>query len=105
MCKRSTNADSDSRPADSKSNSVASTSGQSESDHRGVFVVFADGTVALDSFYSNGKTGQSIGQEGRVEATSCHRGRLAVVTLAGGHSYVLAMYCVTVSYRCSSIMA
>ena len=105
MCKPSTDADSDSRPADSKSNSVASTSGQSESEHRGVFVVFADGTVALDSFYSNGKTGQSIGQEGRVEATSCHRGRLAVVTLAGSHSYVLAMYSVTVSCLCCFIKA
>ena len=57
-----------------------STSGREE--HGGVFVVFSDGTVALDSFYSNGKQGKALGPEGsRAEATACHQGILAVVSI------------------------
>lgn len=79
------------RPSSSATtNSSASTSGREE--HGGVYVVFADGSVALESYYSNGRKGESIPGEGRVAAVSCHRGKLAVLTLGEGTSHAVAVY-------------
>jgi len=78
------------RPNSPAAECATSTSGREE--HGGVYVVFADGSVALDSFYSNGRKGESIAGEGRVAAVSCHRGKLAVLTVGGGMTHAIAIY-------------
>lgn len=78
------------RPNSPAAVSATSTSGREE--HGGAYVVFADGSVALDSFYSNGRKGESIAGEGRVAAVSCHRGKLAVLTVGKGMTHAIAVY-------------
>ena len=90
----------DERPTDSATDSAASTSGQ-EKQHGGVFVVFTDGSVALENYYCNGRKGESIHGGGRVLAASCRRGKLAVLTARDGSSPEVAVYSLLVG--CASL--
>lgn len=73
----------------------ASTSGRET--HGGVFIVFTDGTIALESFYTNGKPSRTLGKEGRLlQAVSCYQGTLAVLTSEGEQKQVLSIYVVEV---------
>jgi hypothetical protein len=77
-------------PSSPATESATSTSGREE--HGGVYVVFADGSVALETYYSNGRKGESGVGGGRVAAVSCHRGKLAVLTVGEGMTHVIAIY-------------
>lgn len=69
----------------------SSTSGRSE--NRGVFVVFTDGRVALDGYYSNGKHGRCMGPDSsKVEAAASHQGSLLVVSVDADLRHSLRLY-------------
>lgn len=58
----------------------------------GVFIVYADGTLALDTFYRNGQVRGEVGAKGRTEAASAHGRRLALVTARDAQDSILTIY-------------
>ena len=95
ICRIPLEEEAEEQPSNLDNQPEASTSGREE--HGGVFVVFVDGTVALESFYSNGKLGHCLGQEGgAVEAVSCYQGILAVLVTEAEQKNILKMYSVQV---------